>query len=375
MPNYFIDNYIKDANEAQVKIYLYLLRNLPGGSFSIGSAADDLNFSERDISRALDYWHRMGLLSLQYNNGSLCAISLIDPVNTPAASPSPLSTVATSIAPAFRADIATVSPMQSSPGIGYDTVKVPAEPQIHAEEKAHKAAPRVESVVSSPTQFYTKDQINDFTSQDDIQEIIFITKGYFGRPLTLPETNTILYMYDTLKLPANLIEYLVEYCADNGHSSMHYIKSVATAWYEDGVLTVEQAKERTSSFNTGDVASLKKAFGIKGRDLGSEELKYFKYWKNDLGFGMDIILLAADRTLINTGSASFKYANTMLSNWKKENIRTPDDVTRSDEARKASIGPAVSKQNTKQDPPDKFKNFNERDYDFNALEKKFVKNQ
>ena len=46
VPNIFIDKYMSEANEAQVKIYLYLLRCVSHGGFSINSAADVLNYSE-----------------------------------------------------------------------------------------------------------------------------------------------------------------------------------------------------------------------------------------------------------------------------------------------------------------------------------------
>ena len=63
--NIFIDEYMKDANDAQLKVYLYLIRmmnaNLP---ISISDIADKFNHTEKEVLRALRYWEKNRLLSL-----------------------------------------------------------------------------------------------------------------------------------------------------------------------------------------------------------------------------------------------------------------------------------------------------------------------
>ena len=59
--NIFIDHYMKDANDAQLKIYLYLLRVLSAQKgCSISDLADQFNYTEKDVQRALKtlivYW-------------------------------------------------------------------------------------------------------------------------------------------------------------------------------------------------------------------------------------------------------------------------------------------------------------------------------
>ena len=55
----------------------------------------------------------------------------------------------------------------------------------------------------------------------------------------------ITYFYDTLHLSADVIEFLLESCVENGHKSIHYIQKVALAWADAGVETVAQAKEQS----------------------------------------------------------------------------------------------------------------------------------
>lgn len=61
--NIFIDEYMKDANDAQLKIYLYLLRMMSAGlSTSVSNIADQFNHTEKDVVRALKYWEKTGCL-------------------------------------------------------------------------------------------------------------------------------------------------------------------------------------------------------------------------------------------------------------------------------------------------------------------------
>ena len=43
-----------------------------------------------------------------------------------------------------------------------------------------------------------------------------------------------LIFYDHLGMSADLIEYLIESCVENGHKSIHYIQKVALSWADSG---------------------------------------------------------------------------------------------------------------------------------------------
>ena len=78
---FFIDEFLADANDAQTKIYLYLLRmtgaNCPT---NISDIADKFNHTEKDVCRALRYWEKKGILSLDYDkNGGIVGIRLHEP--------------------------------------------------------------------------------------------------------------------------------------------------------------------------------------------------------------------------------------------------------------------------------------------------------
>ena len=79
--NLFIDEYMKDANDAQLKIYLYLLRMMHARQgTSVSDIADRFNHTEKDVLRALQYWEKRGILELDYDSSrNLSGIHVHDP--------------------------------------------------------------------------------------------------------------------------------------------------------------------------------------------------------------------------------------------------------------------------------------------------------
>ena len=64
-------------------------------------------------------------------------------------------------------------------------------------------------------------------AQKQLKSLLFIAEQYLGKTLTKTDMDAITYFYDHLGMSADLIEYLIESCVENGHKSIHYIQKVA----------------------------------------------------------------------------------------------------------------------------------------------------
>lgn len=332
--NVFIDEYMSDANGEFVKVYLYLLRqlNTSDPAFSISAIADKFEHTEKDIKRALSYWERMHLLRLEYDTDeNLTGIHLLD---TSQQKPAPL--------PSAEHRTGNGTPFA-----------LPAEP-----EAVRQKPPAAKKI-------YSADDIRRFREQETTSELLFITERYLGRMLTPTDLNTIFYWHDELKFSADLIEYLIEDCVSKGHSSLHYINKVALAWSQNQIKTVEQAKAAARQYNQ-TYGAVMRSMGITGRSLVPSETAYIDKWESEYGFSPEMIAAACERTIQTARQPSFKYANSILSGWKKNHITTLADVAKSDkdhqEKKKASPAPRASSKN-------KFNNFEQRSYDYEQLEK------
>jgi len=332
--NIFIDEYMSGANGEFVKIYLYLLRQLNSSEagFSLSEIADKFEHTEKDVKRALCYWERMQLLHLDYDtNENLVGIRLMDALSKAADSK-------TSVVKATEANT------QSS--------------SVCTTDNDSKTAPVKKS--------YSADDIRQFTEQEAVTELVFIAEQYLGRTLTATDLNAIFYFYDELKLSIELIEYLIEYCVSNRHTSIRYIEKVALAWAENGYQTVEQAKQANGQYNQ-TYSAVMKALGISGRNLVSAETAYIEKWKNDFGFSIELIQKACEKTIQSIHEPSFEYTDRILSNWKNNNITSLEGVAKADSDHQKRQKPATAAPRSVS--KNKFNNFEQRSYDYDQLEK------
>lgn len=324
--NYFIDTYMKDANDAQIKIYLYLLRmmgaNLPT---SISDMADKFNHTEKDILRSLKYWEKQKLLSLDYDeNNALTGIHLLDCNQdvTPARQP---------------ADIVALAPVVN----------------ITPKKPSYK----------KPS--YSLDQLSSFSEQENAQELMFVAESYLGRQITPSDMRSLYFFVDELHFSNDLIDFLLGYCIDRNKKDFKYMEAVAINWAENNITTPKQAARFASKYD-------KSVYAIMN-DLGrtnfptETEFAFINRWMKEYGFEADIIKEACRRTVLATDSHRFEYADKILSSWKDAGIKRLSDIKEADsdfQKRRSSTA-----KNT-----NKFNQFTQNTYDYTALEKEILSN-
>ena len=103
------------------------------------------------------------------------------------------------------------------------------------------------------------------------------------------------FFYDELHMSVDLIDYLIEYCVGRDHRSIRYIETVAMAWKEEGITTVEMAKDSTSRYSK-EYFSVLKAMGIANRNPSDAEISLINTWTQGLWFfhGIDSGSLLTD---------------------------------------------------------------------------------
>ena len=365
VPSKFIDEYMPEANGEFVKIYLYLLRSLSSSSSdcSISKIADKFDHTEKDVVRALKYWERQKLLAIEYNpDKSIAGIHVTDiyhldddfSSNKPAAAAQKSGNSSNTVE---AATIVTESPASDS---STDSSSVVAG---YASNITPIPAP-------APTKKeYTLDDIKNFRRDPDVSELFFIIETYLKHTLSSSDINIILYWYEELHFPTDLIEYLVEYCISKGHSSTRYMNKVAISWSESGITTVEQAKEN-ASIHSQVYYAVMKALGISGRNLVDTEMNYIKKWSKEFGFDTQLISLACQRTISAIHQPSFEYVDSIMTSWHNNQVHTTEDVDKLDAAynktKKVTVNTTDKPIGTKRN---KFNNFNQREYDYDQLEK------
>lgn len=371
--NEFIDTYMASANGEYIKEYLFLLRH-EGEDVTVSMIADAVNHTESDVTRALSYWKKAGVLEESADNreallngvfseaygGVQSSYGCVDGADKGSAAGSAVSVVPDIAEKRTAAVTAPVIAPVAAPALVPETAS--------AQSLVKKAEPRP---------VYSPEQISSLAGDEDFSQLLYIAQKYMNKVFTQRECEVFAYLYDGLHMTAELLEYVVEYCVQGGHTSIRYIETVAINWHESGLKTVEDAKAYASSF-TRDSFAVMKAFGLNDRKPGDTEREMIDRWFKTYGFTRELVLDACNRTLEATHSPSFKYADKILSGWKKAGVRSLEDVKRLDEQHagrakgKGSVsgtgapeyraGGAGRGRNSNQ-----FQNFPQREIDYDAL--------
>lgn len=332
---------MKDANDAQLKVYLYLVRLMNANlTTSISDMADKFNHTEKDVVRALKYWEKNKLLSLDYDETrNLTGIHLKDFLPEPKTEDMPPAETSTRAAAKASSSVSITMP---------DVITPPAISATVAEKPA-----------------YSLDQLKAFREQDEAQQILFIAEQYIGKPLSPTEMKSILYIYDALDFSADLIDYLIQYCVGRDKKDFRYIEKVAISWAEAKVKTPKQAASVSGKYDK-TVYTIMTALGKSSAPI-NKEVDYITKWTKTYGYSLDIILEACDRTVLAVDSHRFEYADGVLSNWYKSNVHHLADIKSADEKFKKTKIPAGVSKNV-------FNQFQQNDYDFDEIERKLLRN-
>ena len=240
----------------------------------------------------------------------------------------------------------------------------------------------VEAPVSAvPASTTNIQQYRSRKERAEFKELLFVAEQYLGKTLSATDIDQITYFYDTLNMSVELIEYLIEYCVENGHKSMHYINKVALSWHEENITTVNLAKTSSFLYNKNCYCVLN-AYGIKGRGPAASEIAYIRKWSEEYGFALEVILEACDRTMNAIHQPSFDYTDSILKRWKDKNVRQLKDIDavdadyRKEKERAKELAKERKRQQQAQKPAinqnNKFNNFDGRSYDMNDLERRLV---
>ncbi len=315
-----IYNNLLNANGEFIKIYLYLISKANENT-SYTKIADELNMLEGDVMRAVTYFVNDGI------------IKVIDE------------------------DIKDeISHNKSNYGI--------TNYGLANEEKKDKATVEIIENKQVSKEFAVPNSnafaLDKISNDETFQEMLYIIQTYLSKTFTYSDTQKIAYIYDELGFSEELIEFLVEDCIQRNKKSLSYIEQVAINWHQNGVDTVEKAKNYVSSYNT-NVWTVLKALGIK-REPISKELDYIKKWFDEYGFSSEIIKMACERTILSISEPNFNYIDSILTKWYQNNAFTTSKIMELDAEHKNKQNQEYeNKKNTKK--KNKFNEFEQRDDD------------
>ena len=210
--NFFIDYYMTSANGDFVKVYLYLVRLMSSREpVSIADIARHFDLSEKFICKAIRYWISQDVMKLNYNSqkvltgitllplrdksedmyglDSLSMLGMDYSVDTPGIhdNEDARSTDRTAASHMMQEDIFTAA-AQTSPA-AQQNISVPDAAPVHTVSTVHNPPDKV---------LVTPELLRKKQEDDIFSDILFEAEAFYGKTLSMAESETLIYIYDQL---------------------------------------------------------------------------------------------------------------------------------------------------------------------------------
>lgn len=321
----FILQHMPKSNGTYVKVYLYAYQGYVSrrADVSTQSIARALGLIESDVIEAFHYWTEQRLMEVEEQNGA--------------------------IAVRFAKGGARPEP--------------PSPKTRSGREEADKPAPsKVVRVEHKPT--YSPEELAVYQANPKIAGLFAKAASCLGAPLSPVNLSVLFSFYDYYRLPLDVIEFLMDHCVQNGGRSLRYMEKVAQDWSDQGIQTVEKAREYVQRFSS--YRPILNALHVRAARPSDSDLVYLNRWLHEYQMPQELIVEACSRTWQRTGQPSFQYADSILDNWHAQGVRTMEDVAKADESFQRSHGvPAGSNRSA-----DGFHSYiRHDDWDYDALER------
>ncbi len=192
----------------------------------------------------------------------------------------------------------------------------------------------------------------EYTARDIVERgdpaftaLVAEAQRVLGHGLSTPDLKKLFGIYDYLALPAEVVMQLLHYCAASSRGrlpSMRYIEQEAYIWADREILTLEQAEAfiAEQARRREESAAVAELLGIRGRELTGTERKYIQSWL-EADTPRELISLAYDRTVTNTGALKWSYMNKILQSWREKGLRSVAQVQEKDLPPRRGAAPAA----------------------------------
>jgi len=318
VPTVFIDDYLTDCLPVYPLIYIWSLRRLLDGECATFlEISEHFRVTEGDVIKAWRHWEKEKLVSIT----------------------------------------------SSKNGMEITFLPVHGKSELAREQRAELSLlPSPPKPEARPN--YTTQELACYRNESpDIERLFSRAEKTLGKLLSYNDMNVIFGFHDWLRLPIDVIEFLMEYCEENDHRTLRYIEKCAMDWADRGINDVAQAADYVQNFDR-DYRTILRHAGASGYPTPAQR-KYMDKWLNELNMPLELIIEAVDRCVEKINKFDKKYTEKILTEWNKKDIFTLEAVAAGD-SEFAQNKPARPASKAK---PNRFVNFKQRDIDYSQYEK------
>lgn len=270
--------YLDKADPTALRLFLLLsydsrLRE----NFDTAAMAKSFAVTEKDMEKALSFWENAGLLFREEAGASVCASS---------------GTAATQ--------------------------------KVKVSVKSAENGEKVTVVTSGTMPSYTGREIEAIMKSDSsLSLLIEECQKIAGKMFGAHEINRVLGMADYLRLDHDAILLLFDYTKRIGKCSVAYVEKMAVSFVNEGAsdyASIESYLAKAEKKHTMETL-IRRLAGLSARSFSTKEKKFLEKW-SELGLSEELLEMAYEVTVNNTGGFSFPYMNKVLLNWHEAGYAT-----------------------------------------------------
>lgn len=212
------------------------------------------------------------------------------------------------------------------------------------------------------------EELNNNSVKDMLQDI----EKLLSRPLSSKEMTVYIEWIKDYNFSPEIILLLIQYCVSKGKTDWRYIEKIALGWFDAKIETIDDAQMYIKKHEDKwiKIRKILNYLGAKDGEIMKPQEEILDKWINIYNFPLDVIFKACDICFQRINKGDFRYIDGILNSWHKDGLRTLQDVTLKDNNKKT-----YKKENKNYSTPikkDKFNDFEQRNYDFEELEKKLL---
>ena len=272
LPKEIADRHLRLCSFIQLKVLLWVSRN--SGVFDVEACAKAIGESVPDCQDALQYWVAVKVLH----------------------------------------------PSEESAAVVSDTKAMPTKAEVVEPPKLKR--PKVEK--PQMTQVIRRQK-----KDEEFGGLLTEVGARIGRPLSNGDAETLLYLYETVGIPAAVILMVVGYAAQADHLTMRYIEKVALDWSERGIMTMEAAEQHLCYLERCEQAVLRvQAVCQLPKPLtGAATMRTVEKWLCQWQVTDELLAQAYTICVEKIGKFDVRYMDRILENWHNQGADTVEKVS------------------------------------------------
>lgn len=275
VPCSVVDNYLKDIDGDYLKILLYVISfaNCDLDSKNICSAC---GVKEITVRNAIEYWEKCNVLTCKITNDDF---------------------------------------------VGFTPISEKNEISNKAILNYNEETKRNNSVNYDPTYIS-----NAIKSSSDLKDFFDEVENVLGRTLRYNDQCAYMYIYEEYGYSPASILLIIDYCKNINNVAPNFVKKIAKDWFSQDIISFEDIERHIiflHEYNSYE-SQIKRMLEINIK-LSKKQKSYVEDW-NDKKISPELVLLAYDRTVENTGKVAFGYMNKIIDSWYKNGIKTVEQA-------------------------------------------------